>query len=64
MNDPISTPWPFNFSLILAAAALLTAIVSMMLENWGGTTLMVGSVVLDVLAMMNFYRAWTIHPKH
>jgi hypothetical protein len=63
VNDPISTPWPFNYSLILAATALLTAIVSMMFENWAGTALMVGSIVIDVLAMVSFYRAWAIQPK-
>ena len=62
MNDPISTPWPFNFTLILAAAALLTAIVSMMFENWTGTALMVGSIVMDVLAAVNFYCAWVVIP--
>jgi hypothetical protein len=64
VNDPISTPWPFNFSLIWAAAALLTAIVSMMFENWTGTALMAGSIVMDVLAMVSFYRAWVILPKY
>lgn len=64
MNDPISTPWPFNFSLILAASALLTAIVSMMFENWGGTALMAASIALDVLATVSFYRAWAVQPKH
>jgi Na+/H+ antiporter NhaD/arsenite permease-like protein len=62
--DPISNPWPFNRSLIFAALALLTAIVSMMFENWTGTVLMVGSIVLDVLAAVSFYRAWAIQPKH
>jgi Na+/H+ antiporter NhaD/arsenite permease-like protein len=61
--DPISTPWPFNLSLIFAAIALLTAIVSMMFENWTGTALMVTSIVVDVLAMVSFYRAWAVHPK-
>lgn len=63
MIDPISTPWPFNLSLIFAAIALLTAIVSMMFENWTGTALMVTSIVVDVLAMVSFYRAWAVHPK-
>jgi len=62
--DPISRPWPFNFSLILAAIALLTAIVSMMFENSAGTALMVASIVADVLAMVYFYRAWAVQPKH
>ena len=62
MIDPISNPWPFNHSLIFAAIALLTAIVSMMFENWTGTALMVASIVVDVLAMASFYRAWTIKP--
>jgi hypothetical protein len=63
LNNPLSTSWPFNFSLILAALALLTAIVSMMFENWTGTALMVGSIVVDILSMVSFYRAWTIQPK-
>jgi len=49
--------------LIFAAIALLTAIVSMMFENWTGTALMVTSIVVDVLAMVSFYRAWAVHPK-
>ena len=61
--DPISNPWPFNHALIFAAIALLTAIVSMMFENGTGTVLMVVSIVVDVLAMASFYRAWTIKPK-
>ena len=64
MIDPISTPWPFNLSLIFAAIALLTAIVSMMFENWTGTALMVTSIVVDVLAMVSFYRAWASPPKN
>jgi len=63
VNDPISDPWPFNRSLIFAAIALLTAIVSMMFENWTGTALMAVSIAVDVLAMASFYRAWTIRPK-
>jgi hypothetical protein len=50
--------------LILAASALLTAIVSMMFETWTGTVLMVGSIALDVLAAVSFYRAWAVQPKH
>ena len=64
MSNPIQNPWPFNFCLLLAATALLTAIVSMMFENWAGTVLMVGSIVVDVLAMVSFYRAWAGPPKH
>jgi hypothetical protein len=64
VKDPISSPWPFNFSLILAAIALLTAIVSMMFENWVGTTLMLASIAVDVMAMVNFYHAWAIVSRH
>ena len=63
MIDPISSPWPFNLSLIFAAIALLIAIVSMMFTNWAGTTLMVASIIVDVMAMVSFYRAWAVHPR-
>jgi hypothetical protein len=36
--------------------------VSMMFENWTGTALMVGSIVMDVLAAVNFYCAWVVIP--
>ena len=64
MKDPISSPWPFNFSVILAAIALLTANVSMMFENWAGTALMLASIAVDALAMVYFYRAWAVQSRH
>jgi hypothetical protein len=61
-EQPMTTPshptWAYRPALILTAAALLVARVSMMFATWVGTVLAVGAGVLALLAAVRFREAW------
>ena len=56
MSAPNVAPWPFRSSLILIAAALLLAIVSMAFEGWIGTALVAAAVLLAVYGGYTYWK--------
>lgn len=58
MTAPTPRPWPFVPTLRLASVAMLVAIVSLMLEGWMGTVLMIVAMFLALWGVTGYVRAW------
>ncbi len=56
-------PWPQRPALILTAVAMLLASLSLQVENWIGTLLKNGAIVLSVAAALAMYYAWGQTPS-
>jgi hypothetical protein len=58
MTTPTDTVWPYRSVLILSAIALMLGGLSMMFEDWIGSALLVGAIVIAIVAAVRFWQCW------
>jgi hypothetical protein len=63
MTSPPQRPWPFVPTLRLAALAMIVALVSLMVEGWIGTVLMILALLLAVWGVIGYVKAWRTRSK-
>jgi hypothetical protein len=58
MTAANNTAWPYRSVLILSAIALILGGMSMMFEDWRGSALLVGAIIIIISAAVRFWNYW------